>query len=363
MKKICIFCETWASGGIESLIASLLSRMDTEGLEIHLVAAQVKDSVFTSKLEATGVPIRQLSGSKSRWLANVRMFWALLKEQNYDVVHLHAFQGLQLLYLWLAKRAGVSVRIAHSHGSDLRKSKLRSVKLLLHRLGKTLFGRCATARYADSTAAAKFLFGSGASEVLPAGIDTERFRFVPESRDALRRELGLEDAFVIGSVSRLVPEKNLGFLLDVLATLLPERPESVLLLIGSGPDEEVLRQKADTLGISEHVRFYGPSDKVYELLRAMDAFAFPSFAEGLGIVAVEAQASGLPVVASEHIPEEANLTPLFRRMFLTGGAAAWAKALSSPTDLPRAEAADAVRQANFDIHDVVARVRAMYMSR
>ena len=360
MKKICVFCETWASGGIESLLCRLLANMDQTGLQIDLVAARAEDSVFTLPLEQAGIRVRELSGSKLRWFSNCRQFDRLLREQQYDAVHLNVFQGLQLVYLWLAQRAGVPVRIAHSHASGLRRSPLRPAKLLLHSLGKGLFGHCATRRWACSGAAAAFLF-SAESHRLPNGLDTLQYRFDANTRKRIRAQLGLEDQFVIGSVGRLAPEKNQLFLLDTLAALLPQRPESVLLLVGDGPQRQALQRRAEALGINGHVLFYGVSDRVQELLWAMDAFAFPSLSEGLGMAAVEAQAAGLPVICSQHIPDEARVTPLFQQLPLQEGAARWAQALANTHTSNRESYAAVVRQAGYELSDVSQTVRAAYL--
>jgi len=365
MKKICVFCETWSTGGIEAFLCRLLNQMDKSDLQIDLVAAKIdKGSVFTPVLEKSDVRMLQLSGSKIRWFSNIRKFQKLLNEQEYDVVHLNAFQGLQLVYLWLAKRAGVPVRIAHSHGSDLRKSPVRWCKLLLHRIGKMLFEHAATVRWACSGSAADFMFGQGSgASMIPNGISVEQFRFCPERREAVREELGLTNRFVIGSVGRLQYDKNQSFLLDVLAEMLPRCPESVLLLVGDGPARQELQNKATALGVADQVIFYGISDHPEELLWSMDAFAFPSLSEGLGIVSVEAQAAGLPVICSEHIPEEAKVTTLFHRVPLTKGAAAWAEALvlSVGSGPNRAASAELVRRVGFEIADVAELVRFAYV--
>ena len=360
MRRICCFCETWASGGIESFLTNVLLHMDRSDLEVDIVVAQIMESPFTSRLKEQGLTIHQLSGSKKRWISNCILFWKLLKTNQYDVVHLNVFQGFQLVYLQLAKWAGVPVRIAHSHGSDLRKSPLRWCKLLLHKLGKTCFGGAATQRWACSQQAAEFLFGEADAETIPNGIDVERYRFRAADRKRVREELGVTGKLVIGSVGRLQFDKNQSFLLDVLARMLPKRPDAVLLLVGDGPARQRLQDKAKKLGIAQSLIFYGVSDRVEELLWAMDIFAFPSLSEGFGLVAVEAQATGLPVICSEYIPEEVNLTPYFVRLPLASGA--WARALVQTETISREDGPELVRRAGFSLSDVSDRVRARYLT-
>ena len=145
--------------------------------------------------------------------------------------------------------------------------------------------------------------------------------------------------------------------MDVFSEVLKHRADSRLLLVGEGDDRPLLEKKAFDLGIEDKVVFYGVSSCVERLFSAMDVLAFPSLFEGLGIVAVEAQASGLNVVCSEHVPREAYVTDLAHMQPLTSGAQAWAeRLLAADTDRDRSQAADAVSRAGFDIDDVVKEV-------
>ena len=171
------------------------------------------------------------------------------------------------------------------------------------------YAREATELWACSRPAAEFLFPAELLEsrswrFIPNGIDTRRFQFRPEVRTRVRQELGLGDSFVFGHGGRLCEQKNQAFLLEAFAKTAGRRPDSRLLLIGQGEDRSDLESRAEALNIADRVIFHGTSDRVPELLWAMDVFAFPSRFEGLGIVAVEAQAAGLPTVCAEAVPEE-----------------------------------------------------------
>lgn len=331
MKRICCFCESWESGGIESFLASVYTHADLSELEIDIVTSKLLDSVFTARLEKLGIRFYQLSGSQRRLLTNHAMFRRLLRERHYDVLHINAFQSLSLYYAKLAMQAGVPVRIAHSHNTALRKSPLRWAKMLLHRMGRQYLGHYATALWACSRDAANFLFSqrdlaARGYTFIPNGIALSRFRFDPKQREAARAELGCSDGVLIGNVGRLCYQKNQEFLLDILPAILTREPRARLLLVGEGADEEKLRSRAAALNIADRVIFYGVTGGVERLLWAMDVFAFPSRFEGLGIVAIEAQTAGLPVVCSEHIPIEALLSPETRQVPLSD-AAGWAEAL------------------------------------
>lgn len=366
--KVCCFCERWESGGIESFLSNVIHRLDLERVQVDIAAACLAGSVFTEPLQRLGVRFFELSGRQRSLVENHRQFLALLRRERYHVVHLNLFQGLALAYAGTARRAGVPVRIAHSHNTGLRKSGTRPLKLLVHNMAKYIFAREATAFWACSREAAGFLFPKGALNrrgyrFIPNGIEVERFRFDPAVREQVRGELGVEGQFVIGHVGRLCDQKNQDFLLEVFAQVKRRRPESRLLLVGEGELLGRLKEKAGELGVAESVIFYGPASRVERLLWAMDVFAFPSRFEGLGIAAVEAQASGTPVAASEFVPDEACAGPIFRRLSLDAGAYAWADALLGacrPAD--RASCADRVKEAGFDISGVARQLEGCFVS-
>ena len=364
--KVCCFCEQWESGGIESFLYNVLLHMDLSMMEVDLVAAQMEESVFTAPLKARGIQFYELSGRQNRLPENYRLFRRLLAERKYDVVHLHIFHGLSLWYGNLAEQAGVPIRIAHSHNTALRKSRTKPLKLLVHQAAKEAFADKATDLWACSGQAAEFLFPRKILDrrgfrFIPNGIDTNRFRFNAELRETVRDDLGIQDRYVIGHIGRLCYQKNQGFLLDMLYEVLEGRPDGVLLLVGEGPDRSSLEEKARELGIADNVIFYGTSDRVEHLLWAMDVFVFPSRFEGLGIVAVEAQAAGLPVLCSEIIPQEADITGEIVRLPLSVGAKVWAEAVLKIKHLNRIPGATRVAEAGFDILAVAKKIRERWM--
>lgn len=355
MRRLCCFCERWETGGIESFLCSVLSRLTPGEFEIDIVAACVKPSVFTERLEKYGIRFIQLSGHPRKQLANNRLFRELVRERRYDVVYLNLFQGLSLWYGKIAQTEGVPVRIVHCHSNTLRRSPTRLLKLAVHHSACALLGACATQRWACSGESGEFMFGKKQNfRVIPNGIDTERFRRNNEIRRQVRAELGVSDCFVVGNVGRLCVQKNQDFLLDVFAEVLKRRPDSRLLLVGEGEGntQTELEEKAKRLNIDRCVNFYGVTDRVEHLMWAMDVFAFPSVFEGLGIVAVEAQAAGLPVVASDCVPEEAVVTDLIWRYPL-GDPSAWAEILLAAAAPDGEDWCKQVRAAGFDIEDVV----------
>lgn len=365
-RHICIVCETWESGGIEGFLCNVLLHMDRRGLRIDIVAVKLLESVFTEPLTEAGVRFIELSGDLYRLCANYRLFRQLLREEKYDVVHLNAFQGMSLNYLKLAAEEGVPVRIAHSHNTALRRSSTRGIKLLIHTACKRLFVKYPTEYWACSARAAQFLFpphikSSRRFQIIKNGVDIERFRRNQTEREQVRSSLGIKKGqLVIGHVGRLCYQKNQSFLIDIFAEIKKRCAGCVLLLVGDGKDKQTLETQVERLGLQGQAIFYGTTDQIEKLFWAMDVFVFPSHFEGFGIVLMEAQAAGLPVICSDRIPEEARFLPSTVAMPLESGTEKWAEQiLHIPKNIP--DQAEYIRKAGFSVSDAACRIRECYV--
>lgn len=328
-KRICIFCEKWESGGIESFITNVLTHMDLSEIQIDIVVAELDKSVFVAQLSQIGIKFIELSGKQRKIRENRKLFKQLLRTTHYDVVYLNVFQALSMQYLRIAYTCHVEKRIVHSHNTALRKSKTRFLKLGIHFLARHLYSGYATEYLACSKAAAEFMFPRHTPyRFIPNGINIDRFHFSLEQRKALREQLHVsDDCLLIGNVGRLCYQKNQIFLLKVMTKLLQEQKNIKLLLVGDGEAEYELRQQVKNLKIEDDVIFYGTTKKVEYMYAAMDILVFPSLFEGLGIVAIEAQVNGLPVLCSEHVPPETCITDLAVRVPVELGAKAWSDAI------------------------------------
>lgn len=359
--RICFFCEIWGTGGIETFLLNMLEHMDRSDLEIDIVVEKMASDLYLSRVKDLGLRFEVLSGSTRKVLKNLSAFKTLLQERNYDIVHLNIFQALSMLYARVAKLAGVKVRIAHAHGSGLRPSTTRHFKLFLHWISKNVLSRHITQFWACSGNAADFMFPKGRKyRFIPNGIVIDRFVFNSAMREKMRLEMGLQNCYVIGNIGRLSTEKNQTFLLDILICLKKKCPEAVLLLVGEGEERAGLEERAMNLDLSEKVLFYGASENVQNLLWAMDVLVIPSFAEGLGIVAIEGQAAGLPVLCSTGVPPEAGPTDLVNFLSLEAGAEVWSDQILASQGKLRIETADILKRAGFDIVSTASTIHSLF---
>ena len=360
--RVLLFCEKWESGGVEAFVTTLLECMDRTGLVVDVAACKVQPGPYDIRLAKMGIEPIALGTSIRSVASNLKEFCRLLEQGAYDAVHLNVYEGLALLFAREAKKAGVARVIVHSHNNDLRPSATRWLKLALHRMCAGLLGGYADARWAPSQAAGRFMFGKRPFTLVRNGIVPERFASDASVRKELRAELGFApDQAVLGCVGRLCDQKNQLFLIDVLTAM----PQNTRLLLvgeddGDGSYEAALRRRACELGVQDRVRLHGRTDDVAALYQAMDVLCVPSTFEALGIVAVEGQAAGLPVVASTAVPSEAHAGGAMSRIPLD--ASQWAAALAAvPADpVARAEGVARVAEAGYDMHAVAAEVARAY---
>jgi len=303
-----------AAGGIETWLTHVHRHVDRTRFHIDYLVHTSGRSHYTDVVTGLGGTIYHCPSPRNPLRYLPSLIGMLKRHGPFDVVHSHVqhFSGVVLL---AARAAGVPVRVAHCHTAGLPHSRYLSLPRHAYTsLARHWIRRHATHRISGSHASAPALFGhdpapEGRYQVLYNGIDLEPFRR-GEDPVRVRAEWGIPaTAIVAGHVGSFTPVKNHEFLLRTFASLKRQVPNARLLLVGDGPLRQPMRALARTLGCEEQVVFTGIQHDVPRLMRAMDVFLFPSLSEGLGLVALEAQAAGLPVIASEGVPHEVSVIP------------------------------------------------------
>lgn len=349
-------------GGVEAMVLNYYRAIDREKLQFDFFID--RDSPFPQEAE-----VRQMGAGVCRlppcshaleYLFSLRR---QLKKGRYPIVHAN-LSTLNVLPLLAAALAGVPVRICHNHSTAHRGEAKTFLKILLRPLAP-LF---ATHRAACGRYAAEWMYGRRAVEkghvlLFPNAVDTAHFAYSDESRAAARARLGLTDEPVVGNIGRFVFQKNHSGLLEIFASLSGLRPRARLLLVGEGALQSSLEQKAARLGIADRVLFAGATEDPAPFYQAMDVFCLPSFYEGMPVVAVEAQASGLPCVFSSEVSREAGILPGAVFLPLDAGCRAWAEALAAALDTApvRRDAASKVAAAGYDRALAGRKLEAFYL--
>lgn len=293
-------------GGIENLIMNLYRNIDRDEYEFDFALISGEKSWFDDEVKELGGQIFYFNRpGKKRIYENLK---EIIREKGpFDVIHSHCyfFSGV---ILSIARSMGVPIRIAHAH--DVYKGQKYSMyRIMYENAMRYLIGRNATYKLGCSKQACEFVFGKIDSKtvVLKNGIDLNKFSYNEIVRKQVREELKLGKCIVIGHVGRFEDQKDHSYLIEIFNRILMTNGNVRLMLVGDGKLKEDMIHKTIKMGIDDKVLFLGNSQDVHILMQAMDYFVFPSKYEGLGIVVVEACASGLKCFVSDLVPEETKL--------------------------------------------------------
>lgn len=319
-------------GGLETMLMNYYRHIDRTLVQFDFLTHRQERAAYDDEIESLGgilYRLPRLVPWSSTYQHALDTFFKTHPE--YRIVHVHQ-DCLSSVILKAAQRNGVSVRIAHSHSSAQDKNLKYPIKLYYRRL----IPRFATDLFACGKNAGDWMFGGAPFQILKNAIDAASYRYDPEKANRMRQNLNIpQNALVIGHVGRFSPPKNHEFLIDIFTALHKRVQNACLLLVGDGELRAKMEEKVQSLGLADHVLFTGIHSDVPDLLQAMDVFVFPSHYEGFGIVAIEAQASGLPCVISDSIPNDCDLTDLVTRVSLTQSANTWAEKILAVAHLLR----------------------------
>lgn len=352
-------------GGAETMVMNYYRNIDRNKVQYDFMVHRQERGAYDDEIEALGGRIYRMPPVRP-WTANeyrriVRGFYA--EHPEYRIIHSHMSE-LGYYDFMEAEKAGVPVRICHAHnrpyGLDL-KSPVRWYY-------KTMMRPHITDLFTCGEESADWLFGrKNRSRFVQMNnaIDAKQYAYCLQTRQRMRRTLGIaEDQLVIGHVGRFDPQKNHKLIIDIFQAVRMENPKAILLLVGydSGEGGKEIHQKVDQLGLTPWVKFLGVRSDVADVMQAMDVFLFPSLFEGFGIVALEAQASGLPALVSERIPSECMITDLIHKESLKHDTNQWAKSALQLVQIPRRNTYEEIKTAGFDIVENAKWLQAFYQN-
>jgi glycosyltransferase EpsF len=311
--------------GTETMLMNIFRNIDRSKIHFDFLSFSSEPAHYDEEINRLGGLVIRISKTQSI----LGLVKTIRKYGPYDVVHSHTLFHCGIANL-AAKIAGVKIRIAHAHTTLDRNDTL--LRLFYIFSMRALTKLTSTHYLACSKQAGEYLFGSATEEnqkymYFPNLIDYSQFesRKVDEVA-SFKKKLGLDDKKVIGHIGRFIEAKNHQFLLKVLKLTIKKDDTYRLLLVGDGDLRESIHESAKKEGLLEFVQFVGIRDDIATMLQSMDVFVFPSIYEGLGLVLLEAQASGLPCIVSEAIQPEADLQlGLFTKLSLKDAPDLWAE--------------------------------------
>lgn len=343
--------------GLETMLMNYYRKIDHTKIQFDFLTHRPDRGAYDDEIEAMGGHIyhapRLYPQNYPAYYRYMKQFFA--EHPEYRIIHSH-IDAMSAFPLLAAKISHIPHRIAHSHTSKLDKDLKLPIKFTALKCMPYL----ANIYCACGEVAGRFMFPTQEFRLIRNAIDLDRFRFDPQLRQNVRSAQGWENKLVIGHVGRFCYIKNQLFLLDVFQKILETQDNCHLVLIGSGEDEQKIREKIVALNLTDNVSVLINRPDVDALYQAMDIFVMPSLFEGLPMVAVEAQANGLPCIFSDKISKEALLTDNAKMLSLASGVERWAEEILNTNIERNSDAAKQLQEMGYDINTEVQKLQAWY---
>lgn len=355
-----------ARGGAETMVMNLYRAIDRTQVQFDFIIHTEEHQAYYDEIISLGGRIYSFPAFNGKNYFKMKSIWKNFFKDHpeYKILHSHV-RSYASLYLPIAKKAGLKT-IIHSHSTSNGKGLSSVVKRIMQyplRWQADHFFGC-------SKEAGEWLFGkkvvnSEKYHILQNAIDTDQYRFNPDVRKEYREKLGLGDKKTFIHVGRFHPAKNHTFLLNLFAEIHKLDANTVLLLAGDGELRSAIENQIAELSLQKDVLLLGSRSDVPQLLMAADCFLFPSVWEGFGMVAVEAQAAGLPVICNDTIPESVKVGN--ECLFIsTNNTDKWLEVsiakVSKSCSIDKMESVARIVDAGYDINESASSLKNFYCS-
>lgn len=354
----------YIGGGVEAVTINYYRNIDKNKVQLDFICDEDSTNIPYEEIEKMGGKVIIIP-SYSKPFKYHKALKRVLKEGNYKIIHSN-INTLSVFSLFAAKCAGVPVRIAHSHSTTNKKEKKKNLMKQVLRPFSKVF---ATDYMCCSELAGRWLFGNkeydkGNVYLLNNAIDLDKFKYNESLRKKKRKELGIkDDTLVIGHIGRFVAQKNHDFLIDIFNEIHKKNNNSILLLAGQGPLMEDIKNKVKELNLEDSVKFLGQRNDANELYQAFDVFLLPSLYEGLPVVGVEAQASGLLCYLSDDMTKETKVLDITKFMSLNNTPEEWAdNILDDVKKYKRIDTSKEMTAKNFNIKEEAKKLEEYYLN-
>lgn len=357
MKKLVVFNDHWCSGGVESLWTNIIDSVGINNdISITILATQKETDIYDEILKRNNVEIvtvlnHIIKNPIKRTLENMKNIKKKLIELQPDIFHINSCNASGLKIAKLAKKLGIKTVIVHAHVTSIQNDKFK-LKLFMHKFWRFKYSKYPDFCYACSKMAGEFMFKKKRHNemiIFKNGVKLDRYDFNLEYRDEIRSKYSLSNEILIGHIGRFNYQKNHTFLIDIFNEVHKLNHSAKLLLLGEGPLKEEILNKIKSLKLEGNIIDAGVTDEAYKYYQAFDAFILPSLCEGLPVVGVEAQASGLPVLYADTITPEAKILDETLYLSLEDKPKLWAQEVLRLSNLKRESVKDIIKASGFDI--------------
>lgn len=360
-------------GGIETLIMNIYRNIDRDKVQFDFLIHNPTEGEYADEIKKLGGHIYRMPVLRDKtrtyywryfeYKRALKKFFSEHKEIK--VLHGH-MTNTASIYMPIAMKYGnVKCCIAHSHQTEATPGLSGVVTNILQRH----LEKIATDYFACSEEAAKWIYSieiveNGKVKIIHNGTDVEKYHFDSVEHEKIKNQMGHSGKIVFGNVARFKKQKNHEFLIDIFAEIHKMNQNTVLILVGQGELEENMKEKVAKLGLDDCVEFLGARNDVPTLLKDFDVFLLPSLFEGLPLVGIEAQAAGLPMITSNTVTLEADVTGNVTFLPLELSAEEWAKKILEVNEFfVRKDMTQKVREAGYDIKQTAQWLQKFYLEK
>lgn len=341
--------------GVEAVVMNYYRNTDTDKVQFDFISCSQEKERYDDEIKGMGGKIFRLPSRSRHPFAYMKALKQVIKENKYDIVHIHKNSASMAMDAIVSKLCGVKTIIGHSHNTSCN-------ILWQHYLFKPFVNLFITHRFACSKEAGEWVFSSKDDvRIINNAVDTTIFCYDSQKRREYKERLDLSDNFVIGFVGRLHEQKNLERLIDIFSEIYEIDKHPVLMIVGEGPEKNKLVEKCKYKNIGDRVLFMGTRDDIPELMSVMDVFVMTSIYEGLPVVVAEAQATGLKLVVSDKVPAPDILGEL-RIVSLEESNEAWRNAIMEEYGFNRNESREKMKDGGYEISTEAYKLQSFYLS-
>ncbi len=290
-------------GGAETMIMNIFRSIDRNKIEFDFFLSGNKNGYYEKEAIELGANIYNMGKRRKKPLKYIIELYKYIKKNKYEIIHIHATDARDGLAAVVAFFAGAKYRFLYSHNTA-GQSKFKQ------RIMRILFMPFVNKPQACSKAAGLWMFGKKKFEIIPLPILCDKCIYDKEMNSNFKRDNNLYDCKIIGNIGRYQKQKNHIRLLEIFSEIIKKDSSYRLVLIGDGILKNEIDNKILELGLNGYVYQLGQLNFACSKMSIFDCLLFPSLYEGFPTVLLEAQANGLPIIASSTITPDIKLTDL-----------------------------------------------------
>lgn len=331
MIKVAISLNKCDSGGQKSLVMAYLRNFDRSRVQFDLIVDADSNSIPYEEVEKLGGRVFVIPPYQ-KIFKHLSALKRIFSDNDYDVLYA-VNNTMNIFPLYVAKKKGIKVRVSESLTMASHQELLKTVLKTVLRF----FSHCWCNYYmANGRDCGIYQFGKKAMEqgkvaIFLSPVDAKANTFNPELRAITRKKYGWGNKIVYGFIARFEKQKNPLFLIDIMYFISRKQENAHFVIIGAGSLEKKMKERINEYEMGNCLSWLGRREDIKQFYNAFDAFLLPSLYEGLPVVGVESQATGLPVFFSENITKEAGIAELGHYISLKKPADEWADVIIEET--------------------------------